>query len=179
MSALSPIASVKKELMKAVIAPILHNLKRGYVLLDSLSNEQFVNNNIGPYNSTVGQHFRHILDIYACIFKGLDSRKVDLTARDRNELAETNIGVARNYLDDIYARLEAIQHIDPSTPVEVVDDLGLGLVKVDYTLGSALCQAHSHAIHHFASLGYMLHQMGIEIPDARFGYNPTTPDVVK
>jgi len=165
--------------MKAVISPILHNLDRGYVLLDNLSNDQFVNANIGPYNSTIGQHFRHILDIFSCIFKGLDDRKVDLTARDRNELAETNIGVARNYLDDIVQKLNDIKDLDKDIPVEVVDDLGLGLVQVNYTLGSALCQAHSHAIHHFASLGYMLHQLGVEIPDRRFGYNPTTPDVVK
>ncbi len=165
--------------MKAVIAPILHNLERGYVLLDNLTNEQYVNANIGPYNSTIGQHFRHILDIFSCIFKGLDDKKVDLTARDRNELAETNIGVARNYLDAIVQKLNAIQELDTDIPVEVVDDLGLGLVKVNYTLGSALCQAHSHAIHHFASLGYMLHQLGVQIPDKRFGYNPTTPDVVK
>lgn len=165
--------------MKSIISPILHNLDRGYVLLDNLSNEQFVYNNIGPYNSTIGQHFRHILDIFSCIFKGLDAQKVDLTARDRNELVETNIGVARNYLDDIAAQLRGIQNLDPNTPVEVVDDLGLGLVMVNYTLGSALCQAHSHAIHHFASLGYMLQQLDVEIPDARFGYNPTTPNVVK
>lgn len=163
-------------MMSPVIKPILNNLDRGYVLLDNLTNEQFVNKNIGPYNSTIGQHFRHILDIFSCIFKGLDAQKVDLTARDRNELAETNIGVARNYLDDIVQKLTAIQHLDANIPVEVVDDLGLGLVQVNYTLGSALCQAHSHAIHHFASLGYMLHQLGVEIPDKRFGYNPTTPE---
>ncbi|HHB78299.1 MAG TPA: DinB family protein [Saprospiraceae bacterium] len=162
--------------MKAVINPILDNLDRGYVLLDSLTNEQFVANHIGPYNSTVGQHFRHILDIFSCIFNGLDERKVDLTARERNELAESNIGVARNYLDTIYEKLKSIQDLDPNIPVKVTDDLGLGRVDVNYTLGSALCQAHSHAIHHFASLGYMLHQLDVKIPDTRFGYNPTTPE---
>jgi len=165
--------------MKSVIKPILSNLDRGYILLDNVTNDQFVNATIGPYNSTIGQHFRHILDVFSCIFNGLDDRKVDLTARDRNELAENNIGVARYYLDDIVQKLQSIQGLDPDLQVEVVDDLGLGKVQVNYTLGSALCQAHSHAIHHFASLGYMLYQLGVEIPDNRFGYNPTTPDVVK
>ena len=166
-------------MMNAIINPILNNLERGQILLDNLTNEQFVSTNIGPYHSTIGQHFRHILDIFSCIFNGLDDRKVDLTARERNELAETNIGVARNYLEDIVAKLTEIQGLDANIPVEVIDDLGLGLVKVNYSLGSALCQAHSHAIHHFASLGYMLYQLGVEIPDKRFGYNPTTPEVLK
>ena len=49
------------------------------------------------------------------------------------------------------------------------------MVTVNYTLASALIQAHSHAIHHFASIGYIISQLGIELPDADFGYNPTTP----
>ena len=59
----------------------------------------------------------------------------------------------------------------------MVDDLGQGQVTVEYTLGSALCQAHSHAIHHFACIGYVLEQLEVNIPDSRFGYNPTTPEM--
>jgi hypothetical protein len=42
-------------------------------------------------------------------------------------------------------------------------------------LSSALIQTHRHAIHHFASIGYIINQLGIELPDNDFGYNPTTP----
>ena len=47
----------------------------------------------------------------------------------------------------------------------VNDDLGLGVVAANYTLGGILIQAHSHAIHHFASVGYIICQLGIELPD--------------
>jgi hypothetical protein len=59
--------------------------------------------------------------------------------------------------------------------IEVQDDLGLGVITANYTLASAFIQAHSHAIHHFASIGYIISQLGINLPDADFGYNPTTP----
>jgi hypothetical protein len=59
--------------------------------------------------------------------------------------------------------------------VKVRDDLGLGMVTANYTLAAALIQAHSHAIHHFASIGYIISQLGISLPDGDFGYNPTTP----
>ena len=59
--------------------------------------------------------------------------------------------------------------------IEVSDDLGKGVIVQKYTLGSILIQAHSHAIHHFASLGFIICQLGIELPDEDFGYNPTTP----
>ena len=62
--------------------------------------------------------------------------------------------------------------------VAVSDDLGSGVVTTNYTLGGALAQAHSHAIHHFASIGFIIHQLGIDLPDADFGYNPTTPKKV-
>ncbi|MGB5384422.1 MAG: hypothetical protein WBN19_11245, partial [Lutimonas sp.] len=59
--------------------------------------------------------------------------------------------------------------------VGVHDDLGLGKLEATYTLAAILIQAHSHAIHHFASIGYIIHQLGISLPDDDFGYNPTTP----
>jgi len=59
--------------------------------------------------------------------------------------------------------------------VKVTDDLGLGIITANYTLGGILIQAHSHAIHHFASVGYVISQLGIDFPDNDFGFNPTTP----
>jgi hypothetical protein len=38
-------------------------------------------------------------------------------------------------------------------------------------------QVQSHAIHHFASIGYLIYQLEIELADADFGYNPTTPKI--
>ena len=61
--------------------------------------------------------------------------------------------------------------------IEVKDDLGLGLESATYTLGAILMQAHSHVIHHFASVGYIIYHLGIELPDASFGFNPTTPKI--
>jgi hypothetical protein len=73
------------------------------------------------------------------------------------------------------SQLKEIQLGDLDHMVEVKDDLGLGMVTANYTLAAALIQAHSHAIHHFASIGYIISQMGINLPDGDFGYNPTTP----
>ena len=74
---------------------------------------------------------------------------------------------------DIASDLEMVDDLD--MVVQVKDDLGLGMITANYTLAAALIQAHSHAIHHFASIGYVISQLGIDLPDADFGYNPTTP----
>lgn len=158
-----------------MIPAIIQNLNRGVNLLNSINDEQYANNSTAPYYSSIGIHMRHILDVFDCIFKGMEAKQIDLTARERNELAETKVAMGLAYFDQIMSQLKEIQLGDLDDMVEVKDDLGLGMVTANYTLAAALIQAHSHAIHHFASIGYIISQMGINLPDGDFGYNPTTP----
>ena len=76
-------------------------------------------------------------------------------------------------------RLRSLESKDFNTIVKVTDDLGLGIISANYTLAGILIQAHSHAIHHFASVGYVISQLGIKLPDDDFGFNPSTPKTIK
>lgn len=158
-----------------MIPAIVQNLNRGINLLNSISDDQYANNSTAPYYSSIGIHMRHILDVFNCIFEGIENGQIDLSARQRNELAETKVDVGLVYFDRIIALLNEVREEDMDRLVEVKDDLGLGMITANYTIAAALIQAHSHAIHHFASIGYIISQMGINLPDGDFGYNPTTP----
>lgn len=158
-----------------MILAIERNLQRGVKLLNSISNENYTNTSVAPYYSSIGRHMRHILDIYDCIFDGLENGKVDLSARKRNEIVELDTKQGIAYFEKIALRLKTLEAIDFDQLIMVSDDLGLGIVEQKYTLGGLLIQAHSHSIHHFASLGYIIAQLGIDIPDEDFGFNPTTP----
>ena len=158
-----------------MISAIIQNLNRGVNLLNSIDDQQYGNNSTAPYYSSIGIHMRHILDVFDCIFKGLESGIIDLSARERNELAETRVTAGIYYFDTVIAQLSELQSRDLDQVVKVRDDLGMGMVTANYTLAAALIQAHSHAIHHFASIGYIIAQQGISLPDGDFGYNPTTP----
>lgn len=83
------------------------------------------------------------------------------------------------YFEQTITRLLALKGADFERSLLVKDDLGDGEVLTTYTLGAILAQAHSHAIHHFASIGYVISQLGIELPDSMFGFNPTTPKEVE
>jgi len=154
---------------------IENNLLRGVKLLNTITDKQYSDQSVGPYFSSIGGHMRHILDIFDCIFEGLPSKKIDLAARKRNEMVEQYTINGLMYFETILGQLRALKFYNFNEIVEVRDDLGMGVVVVNYTLASALIQAHSHAIHHFASIGYIISQLGIELPDEDFGYNPTTP----
>jgi uncharacterized damage-inducible protein DinB len=158
-----------------MIDAIENNLKRGVYLLQNISEEEYQNTSIAPYYSSIGIHMRHILDVFDCIFEGLESGNINLINRKRNQLAET---ISKNgilYFQEVIAKLQQLKTEDFNKIVKVTDDLGLGVITANYTLGGVLIQAHSHAIHHFASVGYIISQLGIQLPDADFGYNPTTP----
>jgi hypothetical protein len=158
-----------------MIPAIIQNLNRGVSLLNSINDQEYADNSTAPYYSSIGIHMRHILDVFDCILRGVDQRKIDLTSRQRNELAEIKVNMGLNYFDQIISKLSCLETEDLDIIVEVKDDLGQGMVTANYTLAAALIQAHSHAIHHFASIGYIIAQTGLNLPDGDFGYNPTTP----
>ena len=158
-----------------MIPAIIENLHRGIKLLNSISDEQYSDTTAKPYNSSIGNHMRHVLDVFDCIFEGILVGNIDLTARKRNQLAETKTDFGIAYFDAVIKKLNALNTDDFNRVIKMSDDLGLGKYTANYTLESALIQAHSHAIHHFASVGYIICQIGVKLPDPDFGYNPTTP----
>ncbi len=158
-----------------MIEAIEQNLKTGIILLASLSQGQYCDSSLKPYHASIGSHMRHILDVFDCVFCGLETGHVDLTARRRNQLVENDPALCIDYFEDILEKLQMLKDKDLNRMIDVSDDLGLGLVTVKYTLAAALIQAHSHAMHHFASLGYIVSNLGLDLPNDSFGFNPTTP----
>lgn len=162
-----------------MIEAIEKNLKRGIQLVDCISDTEYSNTTIAPYYSSIGGHMRHILDVFDCIFEGLDSGEINLINRKRNDLAENYTKNGMQYFEKTIDNLQQLKSEDFNKIVAVTDDLGLGVVTASYTLSAVLIQAHSHAIHHFASVGYIISQLGIQLPDEDFGFNPTTPKPVQ
>ena len=103
-----------------MIEAIEHNLRRGVKLLNSISDNQFSDTSVGPYHSSIGGHIRHILDIFDCIFDGLESKEINLAARKRNELAEIKTTVALDYFDRILRNLKGLENANLDQIVEVL-----------------------------------------------------------
>lgn len=143
--------------------------------LTTLSIEEYSDASTGPYYSSIGSHVRHVLDIFNCLANGLGDEKIDLTQRIRGGNAEFDPSEAIAYLNRTIEKITVLDQHSISRPLTLVDDLGDGKVSTPATLGSIIFQAHSHAIHHFAIIGYILHIRKLTLPDTAFGYNPTTP----
>ena len=95
-----------------MIDAIVKNLNRGIRLLEYVSDEEYSNTSIAPYYSSIGGHMRHILDVFDCIFDGLDSGSINLINRKRNTFAEnyTNYGIS--YFNSTIKKLKLLENSD-------------------------------------------------------------------
>ncbi len=166
---------VKLVSMNIIIESSINTLNKSKSLLSVLSNQDLCNVSIPPYFSCIGSHVRHILDFYDCILVGYSNEKIDLTNRTRDTKIHEDCDYAFKNVERVINTLNQLSSISPNTRINVVDDLGLGKVEIEYTLGAVLAQANSHAIHHYAIINYILDRLDISISDETFGYNPTTP----
>lgn len=123
--------------------------------------------------STLGQHFRHILEFFICLERGVPSGVVDYASRERNLLFEDAPGVAKSSLDAFSSVLTQLQ---PATPVDLVAEFG-GHDRPSYqsTVGRELAFVYDHAIHHLAiiKIGLRCHFPHIQM-DRDLGVSPST-----
>ena len=161
--------------MNIVIRSSIHTLKKSEQILTTLNNDQLSDQTVSPYYSCVGSHIRHILDFYDCILEGLNSKEINLINRKRDELMHCDCEYALQNITRVINKLGALDEGRFQSNYMVTDDLGLGIAKIEYSLGAVLAQANSHAIHHYAIINYILDRLNISISDESFGYNPTTP----
>ena len=160
---------------REIVSVINQNLGNAINLIDTISEDIYIDNTVGPYYSSIGSHIRHALDFFDCIINGIQSNNIDLTARKRDEVISTNPDAAKNKIYEIQEQLVSFIGVNTDYLLHVTDNLGSGKETIMYTLESILAQANTHATHHYAIISYMLQTLGVETVIEGFGYNPSTP----
>ena len=126
--------------------------------------------------STIGQHFRHIIDFYGCLARGLNEGRIDYARRERDKRIETNPAYASEML---LAYTGEIKHCDESEEVQILADFSADLNAerpvVKSTLARELMYAYDHAVHHLAmiKMGLKTLNANIELQD-ELGVAPST-----
>lgn len=145
-------------------------------ILNKISDEHFSQPLTVFNGSTVGQHFRHILDFYNCVLIGANHGELNYSNRDRSPSIENNTELARN------AFLQLQQNIDSltdDTTLTVVTDFHTDEQKcnvvVKSSVGRELMYAYDHAVHHLAIIKIGIREnfeyIGI---DKQIGVAPST-----
>ena len=73
--------------------------------LDLMSQDEFVKPCVHLSNSTIGQHVRHIIEMFQCLELGYEAGTVNYEQRKRDRLIETDKSVASNALQQIFEGL--------------------------------------------------------------------------
>lgn len=126
--------------------------------------------------SSIGQHFRHIIDFYNCLLSGCNCHVVDYCNRERNPLIEQDSSTAITVIKDINNR---VQHIDESRIISVKSDFSSNIkderTEIPSSLGRELMYAFDHALHHLAliKIGLKVHFPEIKV-DNNLGVAPST-----
>jgi len=123
--------------------------------------------------STLGQHFRHILEFFICLERGVPEGLIDYASRERNLLFEDSPGIAKSTLEAFGASMEKLES---DTVILLKAEFG-GMARPTYqsTVGRELAFVYDHAIHHLAiiKIGLRCQFPHIQI-DRDLGVSPST-----
>jgi hypothetical protein len=98
-------------------------------------------------NSTIGQHVRHVIEFYTCLYSGIETNQIDYDSRQRDMQIETDKQYSLNILDKINSLLE-IDHDDASLMLRT--SFGQEFILVSTTFQRELTYLIEHTIHHLA-----------------------------
>lgn len=132
--------------------------------LNKLPGEQYTQPSKILFNASIGQHVRHIIELFLCLEKGYETGVVNYEKRKRDYKIETNKDFAIELLKDIYHRLER-----PNTDLvmEAEDyENTTGVVAIPSNYYREIAYNLEHTIHHMALIRVGINEVStIEIPE--------------
>jgi len=143
-------------------------LSEGQELLSQLSPEQYTQGYKPAFSSTIGAHFRHVLEHYRCFLSHIESGEICYDSRERDQLLEVDHEYALCTISELSAALEKFNLMDPNmnSACEVRDMQSTKAVTS--TLERELLFLQSHSVHHYAMIAAMCRLLGV-VPEEDFG----------
>lgn len=137
-----------------------------------LTREQYVQPSKTLFNATIGQHVRHIIELFICLEKGYEKGVVNYEKRKRDLLIETDKDFANNLLQAIYANLEK-----PNKKLLLesnYDEHSAETLTVTTNYYREIIYNLEHTVHHMALIRVGINEVSaITVPDG-FGVASST-----
>lgn len=155
---------------------IINNLVEIDNLLKGLSQDQYNRKLEILTDASIGQHVRHILEFYNCLFKGEQSKEVNYDARLRDLKLETDPHFASKTIDGI---INTLLDIKSDFPVTFIADYSAlenqKPERIQSSFYRELAYNLEHSIHHQALIKVAITEMQLtSLVKTTFGYAPST-----
>jgi hypothetical protein len=140
--------------------------------LARLTDEQYVQPSKTLFNATIGQHVRHIIELFICLDKGYETGLVNYEKRKRDLLIETNKDFASDLLQKIYTALEKPnKKLLLETNYDEHSEEGITVITNYYR---EIIYNLEHTVHHMALIRVGINEVStISVPDG-FGVASST-----
>ncbi len=151
-------------------------LKQGLVLLSELDAETYALVAPKPYNASLGQHYRHVLDHFLCLEAGAAKGIIDYDNRIRDPRLENDIEYARavtEHLIRIFKNYGAQFLEEPCVVQYSVGYSQSDPARMLSVLERELAFCAGHAVHHYAIVRLLCDALGVGVVP-EFGVAPST-----
>ncbi len=140
--------------------------------LEQLDKDQYNYSCNNLSGNTIGQHVRHIIEMFLCLENGYQGGEVDYEKRDRDILIETDKNFAATLLKEI---IRQISKEDKSLNLlTYYEDQGNEPEKINTNYFREIAYNLEHTIHHMALIRIGLREVG-DIPvDDSYGVASST-----
>jgi hypothetical protein len=140
--------------------------------LDQLDKDQYNYSCKNLSGNTVGQHVRHIIEMFLCMEKGYQSGEVDYESRKRDILIETDKNFAISLLKEI---IHQISKGNKSLHLlTYYDDQHTEPEKISSNYFREIAYNLEHTIHHMALIRIGLREIGDFTVDDSYGVASST-----
>jgi len=158
----------------SVIEGCLEVLSQASLCLDILNDEDY-KSSVMPYvSSTIGEHFRHWLDVFQAIYQA--GKVIDYNQRRRGHEIETSRSMAQSEIAELTYWLVYLSESELKQSVSIVTEVAMSHTQaccMSSTLEREITFAALHANHHFAMVKVAANLMNKPL-DADFGIAPAT-----
>ena len=162
-------------LSRSLNSSVTDVLQQGCLFLDLVGDETYARPLEGT-GSSLGAHYRHVLDHFLCLVEGIRTGQVNYDQRRRNPQVEGSVTCARLVTEELVDQLgelspEILQRECFVTYSVGYDETEAEAVKSNLAREVMFCVGH--AIHHYAILRLLCAGLGVKLPYA-FGIAPST-----
>ncbi len=144
--------------------------------IESIDNDVYQDNSSTLFESSIGQHLRHILDIYHALIRNMADDIVDYDIRLRGSSVEVNRSDALQTLSDIRAWLVALCPHEINHCVKIRTEIAISEQHssvLETSFGRELFFASNPTINHLALMVTIAKVLGCLI-GANYGVAPAT-----
>jgi hypothetical protein len=138
-------------------------------LLSQLSKDDYTCPCLDLSNATIGEHSRHIIELFQCLENQYDLGIINYDNRKRDYLIQTEPQVAKLAIKDLMANLEK-----PNKNLKLHQVIDGDKLDIESNYNRELLYNLEHCIHHFALIKVAVLQNGSIQIDKNFGVARST-----